>query len=43
MTENFEQLSKEMTIFADLRNVMDLTVMATLIARNDWTKRRVSI
>ena len=39
MTENFEQLSKEMPIFADLRNVIDLTVVATLITQQRLDKK----
>jgi len=31
MTEQFESLSKEMPVFQDLRNAMDLAVVATLI------------
>lgn len=33
MTESFTELSREMPIFADLQNVMDLTVVATLITQ----------
>tara|TARA_R110002049_G_scaffold309268_1_gene519507 strand:- start:8355 stop:9761 length:1407 start_codon:yes stop_codon:yes gene_type:complete len=33
MTEQFDRLSKEMPVFADLRNVIDLTVVATLITQ----------
>ena len=33
MTENYTELAREMPVFADLRNVMDLTVVATLIAQ----------
>jgi hypothetical protein len=33
MTENYASLSKARPVFGDLRNVMDLTVVATLIAQ----------
>lgn len=33
MTENYGELSREMPVFADLQNIMDLTVVATLIAQ----------
>jgi hypothetical protein len=31
MTEKFSELSKEISVFADLQNLMDITVVATLI------------
>ncbi|MFK8113326.1 MAG: DUF1598 domain-containing protein [Rubripirellula sp.] len=33
MTENFTDLAREMPIFADLQNLMDMTVVATLISQ----------
>ncbi|NND99477.1 MAG: DUF1598 domain-containing protein [Pirellulaceae bacterium] len=33
MTSNYGQLSQEMPVFGDLRNIMDLTVVATLIVQ----------
>ena len=33
MTENYAGLSKKITVFRDLRNIMDLTVIATLISQ----------
>ncbi len=39
MTENFEQLSRKVTVFRDLRNAMDLTVVATLINQEQLAKR----
>ncbi len=39
MTEKFDQLSKKVTIFRDLRNAMDLTVVATLINQEQLAKR----
>lgn len=33
MTESYQELSKAMPVFADLRNLMDLTVVATLIVQ----------
>jgi hypothetical protein len=39
MTESFDELSREMPVFADLRNVMDLTVVATLIAQERLAER----
>jgi hypothetical protein len=33
MTENFAQLSREMPVFSDLQNIMDMTVVATLIVQ----------
>lgn len=33
MVEHFEELSREKPIFSDLRNIMDMTVVATLIAQ----------
>ena len=39
MTETYGELSNRMPIFADLRNLMDLTVVATLIVQEDLAKR----
>lgn len=39
MTESFSDLSKEMPVFADLQNVMDLTVVATLIVQERLAER----
>ncbi len=39
MTESFNELSREMPVFADLRNVMDLTVVATLITQERLAER----
>ncbi len=33
MTESFAEISKEMPVFADLQNIMDMTVIATLITQ----------
>lgn len=33
MMEHFEEVSREMPIFSDLRNIMDMTVVATLITQ----------
>ncbi len=33
MTENFPQLSREMPVFSDLQNIMDMTIVATLITQ----------
>lgn len=35
MTDSFTELSKEISVFADLQNLMDLTVVATLITQED--------
>lgn len=32
MTENYDELARDMPVFSDLRNLMDLTVVATLIS-----------
>ena len=39
MTESFNELSREMPVFADLKNVMDLTVVATLITQERLAER----
>ena len=39
MTENFNELSREMPVFADLQNIMDLTVVATLITQERLAER----
>ncbi len=39
MTESFNELSREMPVFADLRNIMDLTVVATLITQERLAER----
>jgi hypothetical protein len=39
MTESFNELAREMPVFADLRNVMDLTVVATLITQERLDER----
>jgi len=39
MTEHYEALSKERPIFRDLRNVMDMTVVATLITQEQLDRR----
>ncbi len=39
MTDNFNELSREMPVFADLRNIMDLTVVATLITQERLAER----
>jgi hypothetical protein len=33
MTDSFGELSREMSVFADLQNIMDMTVVATLIVQ----------
>lgn len=33
MTESFDELSQEIPVFSDLRNIMDMTVIATLIVQ----------
>lgn len=33
MTDTFGELSREMPVFADLRNIMDMTVVATLVVQ----------
>jgi hypothetical protein len=33
MTDSFEELSREIPVFSDLRNIMDMTVIATLIVQ----------
>jgi hypothetical protein len=39
MTENFASLSRQMPVFADLRNLMDLTVVSTLIVQEQLAQR----
>lgn len=39
MTDTYGDLSNKMPIFADLRNLMDLTVVATLIAQESLAER----
>ncbi|QDT11861.1 DUF1598 domain-containing protein [Stieleria marina] len=39
MTENYEQLSRKVSVFGDLRNAMDLSVVATLIVQEELDKR----
>ncbi len=39
MTENFPELSKQMPVFSDLRNIMDMTVVATLIVQERLAER----
>ena len=39
MTQSFAQLSKEMPVFSDLQNVMDMTVVATLIVQESLAER----
>ena len=39
MTENFNELSRKMPVFADLQNIMDLTVVATLITQERLAER----
>jgi len=39
MTESFGELSREMPVFADLQNIMDLTVVATLITQERLAER----
>ena len=39
MTENYGELSREMPIFSDLRNVVDLAVVATLISQERLDKK----
>ena len=39
MTDHFEELAKKVTVFRDLRNAMDLTVVATLINQEKLAKR----
>jgi hypothetical protein len=39
MTENFEQLAAEMSVFGDLQNLMDLTVASTLIVQEQLERR----
>ena len=39
MTENYAKLSEEISVFGDLRNVMDLTVVSTLIVQENLAKR----
>ncbi|QDV43534.1 hypothetical protein Enr13x_33910 [Stieleria neptunia] len=39
MTERFEQLAKEMPVFGDLQNLMDLTVASTLIVQEQLENR----
>ena len=38
MTEHYGDLAREMPVFADLRNVMDMTVVATLIVQERLAK-----
>ncbi|MGI9474959.1 MAG: DUF1598 domain-containing protein, partial [Rubripirellula sp.] len=33
MTESFSELSQEMPVFSDLQNIMDMTIVATLIVQ----------
>lgn len=39
MTERFDQLAKEMPVFGDLQNLMDLTVASTLIVQEQLENR----
>jgi hypothetical protein len=39
MTENFTKLSKEMPVFSDLQNIMDMTIVATLIVQERLADR----
>ena len=39
MTDNFEALAKEMPIFGDLQNLMDLSVVSTLIVQEQLENR----
>ncbi len=39
MTEAFADLSREVSVFADLQNIMDLTVVSTLIVQEQLDKR----
>lgn len=39
MTEQFEKLAKEMPVFGDLQNLMDLTVASTLIVQEQLENR----
>ncbi len=39
MTENYQELAKHVTVFRDLRNAMDLTVVATLINQERLAKK----
>ena len=39
MTESFSELSREMPVFAELQNVMDMTVVATLIVQEQLAER----
>jgi hypothetical protein len=39
MTENFAELSREMPVFSDLRNIMDMTVVATLVVQERLAER----
>ena len=39
MTEEFEALAKEMPVFGDLQNLMDLTVVSTLIIQEQLERR----
>jgi hypothetical protein len=39
MTENFPELSRQMPVFSDLRNIMDMTVVATLIVQERLAER----
>ena len=39
MTENFQELSKAMPVFGDLQNLMDLTVVSTLIIQENLEQR----
>ncbi|MEX0824608.1 MAG: DUF1598 domain-containing protein [Pirellulaceae bacterium] len=39
MTENYEQLARSQSVFGDLRNVIDLSVVATLIVQESLDER----
>lgn len=39
MTEQFEQLSRDEPVFRELRNLMDLSVVAAIIARNEMAEQ----
>ena len=39
MTEHFEELATEMPVFSDLQNIMDLTVVATLVVQERLEQR----
>lgn len=39
MTDTFQELSREMPVFADLQNIMDMTVVATLITQEHLAQK----